>query len=65
MLSGKGDRIGYGEGHARGRLDPTFVYAFTVTERVVTEQNLRNLAKEEVLEWEEAVEEYRRGATKT
>jgi hypothetical protein len=50
--------------HAAG-LDPAFVYAFKVTGRVVTEQNLRNLTKEEILEWEEAVEEYRRGATKT
>lgn len=42
-------------------IDPAFIYAYKVTGLMVTEQNRDTLSDEEALEWDTAVEEFRRG----
>lgn len=41
------------------KLRPEMIYAFTVTERIVTEENAKFLTEEDLQEWDNAVEEYR------
>lgn len=41
-------------------LDPAFIYAYKVTGRLVTEDNLHLLTEEEIQEWGDAVAEYQR-----
>jgi len=38
--------------------DPAFIYAFKKTGRIVTSWNKDKLTDDELLEWQEAVEEY-------
>ena len=41
-------------------IDPSIIYAFEKTGRIVTEENKNKLTDAELTEWKEAVEEYHR-----
>jgi hypothetical protein len=41
-------------------LDPAFIYAFEKTGLLVTEQNQHLIPENDLVEWDTAIEEYRR-----
>ena len=41
-------------------IPPEMIHAFKVTGRLVTEDNIHHLSEDEIKEWADAVEEYRR-----
>jgi integrase len=39
-------------------IDPAFIYAFRKTGRILTTENMKYLTREEMAEWNDAIEEY-------
>ena len=40
-------------------IDPALIYAFRKTGRILTAENVKYLTREELVEWNDAIEEYR------